>query len=77
MKFSQIKRMALRKKQKPTDKLGFAPPCVDSLGIDNFLTNRDNRKALGIPETVIEYSMCNDNDDFGYDRSVTGSYWVY
>jgi hypothetical protein len=50
---------------------------VDSLGIDTFLTDRSNRKALGIPETVMEYSMCNDNDDFGYDRSLTGSYWVY
>ncbi len=75
--FSQMKRMALRKKKNATDKLGWAPPCVDSLGIDSFLLNRDNRKAMGIPETVDDYSMCNDHDDFGYDRSVTGSYWVY
>ena len=47
--FSEIKRMALRKRASASDRLGFAPPCVDSLGIDKFLTNRDNRKALGIP----------------------------
>lgn len=75
--FSEIKRMALRKRVNANDRLGFAPPCVDSLGIDKFLTSRDNRKAMGIPETVAEYSMCNDDEDFGYDRSLTGSYWVY
>jgi len=67
----------LRKKRFSGDKLGFAPPCVDSQGIDKLLTNKDNRKALGIPDTVAEYSMCNDDDDFGYDRSLSGSYWVY
>ena len=55
----------------------WAPPCVDSLGIDNILLNKDNRKAMGIPDTVQDYSMCNINDDFDYDRSTTGSYWVY
>jgi hypothetical protein len=33
--------------------------------------------ALGIPSKVAEYSMCNAGEDFGYDRSLTGSYWVY
>lgn len=32
---------------------------------------------MGIPDKVIDYSMCNADDDFGYDRSTTGSYWVY
>ena len=73
----ELSRLALRKKRFDGDKLGFAPPCVDSLGIDQLLTNKENRKALGIPDTVAEYSMCNDDDDFGYDRSLTGSYWVY
>lgn len=49
----------MRKKRSPTDKLSWAPPCVDSLGIDVFLLDRNNRKAMGIPETVANYSMCN------------------
>lgn len=73
----ELRRMALRKKRNSTDKVGFAPPCVDSYGVDKIMTDRDNRKALGIPETVIEFSMCNDDDDFSYTRSLTGSYWVY
>jgi len=55
----------------------WAPPCVDSVGIDNILLNKDNRNAMGIPDFVQDYSMCNINDDFDYDRSTTGSYWVY
>ena len=72
-----MRRLALRKRNKPTDKLGWAPPCVDSLGIDKLLQNPDNRRAMGIPAGVAEYSMCNNDDDFNYDRSTTGSYWVY
>jgi len=72
-----MRRLALRKKRTAEDKLTWAPPCVDSYGIDQLLLNRDNRKAMGIPETVADYSMCNAEDDFSYDRSLTGSYWVY
>jgi len=32
---------------------------------------------MGIPTNVMNYSMCNANDDFFYMRSLTGSYWVY
>jgi len=32
---------------------------------------------MNIPDNMQPYSMCNDNDDFGYARSETGSYWVY
>ena len=73
----ELRRLALRIKRKTTDKLTWAPPCVDSYGVDKLLLDRNNRKALGIPENVIDYSMCNADDDFGYDRSTTGSYWVY
>jgi hypothetical protein len=52
LSFKEIKRMALRKRSNSNDKLGFAPPCVDSLGINQFLFDRNNRKAMGIPETV-------------------------
>jgi hypothetical protein len=69
--------MALRKRRFPGDKLSWAPPCVDSVGIDQLLLNRANRVALGIPETVVDYSMCAIDDDFDYERSLTGSYWVY
>ena len=69
--------MALRKRKSAEERLTWAPPCVDSLGIDNLLLDKSNRKAMGIPETVMDYSMCNANDDFFYDRSITGSYWVY
>ena len=55
----------------------WAPPCVDSLGIDSMLLNLANRRAMGIPDSVQDYSMCNINDDFDYVRSTTGSYWVY
>ena len=71
------RRLALRIKRSPTDKLTFAPPCVDSYGVDKLLLDRNNRKALGIPEKVIDYSMCNGDDDFGYDRSTTGTYEIY
>ena len=73
----ELRRLALRIKRKPSDKLTWAPPCVDSFGVDTLLNDKDNRKAMGIPEKVIDYSMCNADDDFGYDRSTTGSYWVY
>lgn len=72
-----MRRLALRKKQSSNDILTFSPPCVDSEGIDRLLSNRDNRKALGIPEDVAEYSMCNADEDFKYNSSTTGSYWVY
>lgn len=72
-----MKRLALRKKNKPTDTLSWAPPCVDSVGIDTLLNKAANRKAMGIPDKVAPYSMCNNNDDFQYNRSTTGSYWVY
>jgi hypothetical protein len=77
LSFKEMKRLALRIKKKSTDKLTWAPPCVDSLGIDRILLDKANRKALGIPDNVMDYSMCNANDDFSYDRSTTGSYWVY
>lgn len=73
----ELRRLALRKKRFTGDKLTWAPPCVDSLGIDNLLLDKNNRAAMGIPETVMDYSMCNANDDFDYERSVKGSYWVY
>jgi Serine carboxypeptidase len=72
--FGELRRLALRKKRFASDKLSWAPPCVDSLGIDNFLLDRSNRKAMGIPEKVADYSMCNANDDFEYTRSLSGSY---
>ena len=74
---SEMVKMALRKVRRSSNNLKFAPPCVDSYGVDKLLQNKDNRKALGIPENVIEYSMCNDDDDFDYQRSKDGSYWVY
>lgn len=57
---------------------GWAPPCVDSEGIDRLLENANNRKLMGIPDTVAAYAMCNnDEENFKYTRSKTGSYWVY
>jgi len=41
------------------------------------LKDPENRKILGIPEKVDEYSMCNNQDNFNYNRSENGSYWVY
>ena len=70
-------RRNVHRKRKHGQQLTWAPPCVDSLGIDNLLLDKDNRDAMGIPSKVMEYSMCNANDDFFYDRSLTGSYWVY
>lgn len=55
---------------------GWAPPCIDSEGIDRLLDNEENRKQMGIAN-MPPYSMCNPNDDFIYSRSKTGSYWVY
>lgn len=71
----ELRRNALRKK-KHGEKLMWAPPCVDSLGIDSILLIPENRLAMGIPESVQDYSMCNING-FDYVRSTTGSYWVY
>ena len=45
--------------------------------MDKMLLNRENRKALNIPENVKDYSMCNSNDDWSFKRSTNGSYWVY
>lgn len=69
--FKQLKDRALGKT------LSFAPPCVDAEGINHLLWDKNNRKLLGIPDNVEEYSMCNDDDNFDYERSKTGSYWVY
>lgn len=74
---SELRRLALRKKKHRSDKLTWAPPCVDSLGIDGLLLDKDNRKALGIPDQALPYSMCNADDNFDYVRSLTGSYWIY
>jgi hypothetical protein len=74
----ELRRLALRKRYSNSDELSWAPPCVDSMGIDNLLIDKNNRKLLGIPESVVPYSMCNnDNTTFLYTRSTTGSYWVY
>jgi hypothetical protein len=40
---------------------GWAPPCVDSEGIDRLLDTPTNRKAMGIPDNMPGYSMCNDD----------------
>lgn len=37
--FKEIKRLALRKKEKKGDTLSWAPPCVDAVGIDKLLNN--------------------------------------
>lgn len=55
----------------------FAPPCVDSFGIDRLLNDDANRVAMGIPEIAPGYSMCVPEDVFQYNRSLTGSYYVY
>lgn len=44
----EMRRNALRKK-KHGEKLMWAPPCVDSIGIDTILLDRNNRAAMGIP----------------------------
>lgn len=72
-----MKRNVLRKRRFVGDQLSWAPPCVDSLGIDTLLLNQANRVALGIPDKALPYSMCNQDENFNYDRSITGSYWVY
>lgn len=48
---------------------GWAPPCVDSEGIDKILDDPTNRKAMGIPDNMKPYSMCNDEETFDYSRS--------
>lgn len=64
--FKELKRLALRKKTKQNQTLTWAPPCVDSLGIDKLLLDTNVRANLSIPTTVQPYSMCNANDDFQY-----------
>ncbi len=76
MKFSEMLKEVHRVNPKQTGRNGWAPPCVDSEGIDKLLENANNRKLLGIPEKVAPYSMCT-LKNFDYDRSTTGSYWVY
>ena len=75
--FKELRRLALRKRTAKNQTLTWAPPCVDSLGIDKLLLDKDVRANMSIPTHVQPYSMCNANDDFLYDRSVTGSYHVY
>jgi len=53
------------------------PPCVDSEGLDLLLRNDANRAALNIPSFVLKYSMCSPYPYFVYDRSTTGSLYVY
>lgn len=53
------------------------PPCVDSEGLNIMLRSDENRAALGIPSSVIKYSMCATDEYFAYDRSLTGSLYVY
>ena len=77
MPFKEMLRLALRIKRSKDDPLTWSPPCVDSVGIDKLLLDPNNRKSLGIPTKVPDYSMCNANQDFVYHRSTTGSYWVY
>lgn len=77
MSFKEAKRLALRKRTAQSNDLSRAPPCVDSMGIDNLLNKPENRKILNIPDKVPAYSMCNFEDDFFYDRSTIGSYHIY
>lgn len=62
--FKELRRLALRKKTKANQTLTWAPPCVDSVGIDTLLLDKEVRKNLTIPEHVAEYSMCNAEGDF-------------
>lgn len=75
--FKELRRLALRKKTSKNQTLSWAPPCVDSLGIDKILLDKNVRANMSIPTFVQNYSMCNANDDFLYDRSLTGSYHIY
>jgi hypothetical protein len=76
--FKELRRLAMRKRKKEGDKLSWAPPCVDSKGIDNILLSAEVRANLSIPEKVAAYSMCNaDEEVFFYDHSLNGSYHVY
>ena len=77
MSFTQKLRQAIRVRKSADSPLTWSPPCVDAVGIDKFLLDKDNRKSLGIPEKVAAYSMCNNDDSFNYTSSTTGSYWVY
>jgi hypothetical protein len=74
--FKEMKRLALRKRNESND-LSWAPPCVDSIGIDTLLQKPENRKIMGIPDNVPAYSMCNNAEDFQYQRSSEGTYRIY
>lgn len=76
MKFSEMLQDVHRINVGSGKSNGWAPPCVDSEGIDKLLENPNNRKIMGIPDHVAPYAMCNDKG-FSYERSKTGSYWVY
>lgn len=75
-KFTDKLKQFLRTKKIDERVNGWAPPCVDSEGIDKLLDNPNNRKLMGIPDHVPSYDMCTIHN-FSYDRSKTGSYWVY
>lgn len=53
------------------------PPCVDGIGIDEFLGDATVRDKLHIPAAAPQYAMCTDEDVLGYDKNEAGSYWVY
>jgi cathepsin A (carboxypeptidase C) len=53
------------------------PPCVDGVGIDEFLGSKAVRAALNIPENVPDYAMCTDETKLKYESNPQGSYWVY
>lgn len=76
LKFSQMLKQAhgieIFARNSPN---GWAPPCVDSEGIDKLLENPNNRKLLGIPDKVAAYAMC--NLGIKYQRSKTGTLWIY
>ena len=77
LSFKEAKRQALRKRTAGSNDLTWAPPCVDSVGIDTLLNKPENRKIMKIPDNVPAYSMCNAEDDFLYDRSPIGTYHIY
>lgn len=46
----ELRKMAMRTGYKVDEAMvTFAPPCVDSLGIDLLLNDYDNRIKMGIP----------------------------
>ena len=50
------------------------PPCVDGVGIDEFLASKVVRAALNIPENVPDYAMCTDETKLKYESNPQGSY---